>query len=66
MKSSDVAGDKGYSRPTIRQLLKERRIGAVIPPKADQFPDPNFDREAYWERNVVERLINRFKFTQWR
>jgi transposase len=59
-----VAGDKGYSSPAIRQYLKERRIGAVIPTKADQFPDLTFDREAYRERNVVERLINRFK--QWR
>ncbi len=41
-----VAGDKGYSSPAIRQYLKERRIGAVIPTKADQLPDPTFDREA--------------------
>ncbi len=56
-----VAGDKGYSSPTIRRYLKERRIGAVIPTKADQAPDPTFDRAAYRERNVVERTINRLK-----
>ncbi len=56
-----VAGDKGYSSPTIRWYLKERRIGAVIPTKADQAPDPTFDRAAYRERNVVERTINRLK-----
>jgi transposase len=59
-----VVGDKGYSSPTSRRYLKERKIGAVIPAKADQVPDPSFDREAYRERNVVERLINRLK--QWR
>ena len=59
-----VAGDKGYSSPKIRRYLKERRIGAVIPTKADEAPDPAFDRDAYRERNVVERLINRLK--QWR
>ena len=59
-----VAGDKGYSSPAIRQYVKDRRIGVVIPAKADQVPDPTFDREAYRERNVVERLINRLK--QWR
>jgi transposase len=59
-----VAGDKGYSSPTIRRYLKERRIGAMIPTKANQVADPGFDREAYRERNVVERLINRLK--QWR
>ncbi len=59
-----VAGDKGYSSPTIRRYLKERKIGAVNPTKADEARDPAFDREAYRERNVVERLINRL--TQWR
>jgi transposase len=59
-----VAGDKGYSSPTVRRYLKERKIGAVIPTRANETPDPRFDREAYRERNVVERLINRLK--QWR
>ncbi len=59
-----VAGDKGYSSPRVRRYLKERGIGAVIPTRADEAPDPAFDRAAYRERNVVERLINRLK--QWR
>jgi transposase len=59
-----VAGDKGYSSPPIRRYLKERRIGVVIPTKGNEEPDPAFDREAYSQRNVVERLINRLK--QWR
>ena len=59
-----VAGDKGYSSATIRRYLKGRRIDAVIPTKADEAPDPAFDRAAYRERNVIERLINRLK--QWR
>ena len=56
-----VAGDKGYSSPAVRRYLKARGIGAVIPTKADQEPDPTFDRAAYRERNVVERTINRLK-----
>ncbi len=56
-----VAGDKGYSSPTIRRYVKARKIGAVIPTKADEVPDPSFDREAYRERNIIERLINRLK-----
>ena len=59
-----VAGDKGYGSPAIRRYLKERRIKAVIPTRADETPDADFDPEAYRERNVVERLINRLK--QWR
>ncbi len=64
MRPDRVAGDKGYSSPTVRRHLKERKIGAVIPTKADEAPDPAFDRAAYRERNAVERLINRLK--QWR
>ncbi len=56
-----LAGDKGYSSPTIRCYLKGRGIGAVVPTKVDEAPDPAFDRAAYRERNVVERLINRLK-----
>ena len=59
-----VAGDKGYSSPTVRRYPKGRGIGAVIPAKGDEAPDPAFDRHAYRERNVVERTINRLK--QWR
>jgi transposase len=56
-----VAGDKGYSSPTVRRYLWGRGIRAVIPTKADQERLPTFDRAAYRERNTVERLINRLK-----
>ena len=59
-----AAGDTGYSSPTVRRYLKERRIGAIIPTEAIEVPDPAFDRDAYRERAVVDRLINRLK--QWR
>jgi transposase len=44
--------------------LRGRQIGVVIPTKANDSPDASSDREAYRERNVVERLINRLM--QWR
>ncbi len=56
-----VAGDKGYSSPAVRRYPNGRRIGTVIPTKADEAPDPGFDRAAYRERNVVERTINRLE-----
>jgi transposase len=56
-----LAGDKGYSSRTVRQRLRQRGIGPVIPTKKDQRPNPRFDRAAYRERNQVERLINRLK-----
>ncbi len=59
-----LVADKGYSSPAVRRYLTGRRVGAVIPTKADEAPNPAFDRAAYRERNAVERLINRLK--QWR
>ena len=56
-----VAGDKAYSSPSARQKLRARRITPVIPTRRDQRPQPRFDRQAYRERNKVERLINRLK-----
>ena len=64
MRPDRVAADKGYSSPVVRRYLAGRRIGSVIPPKANEIPDPAFERDAYRERNAVERLINRLK--QWR
>lgn len=51
----------GYSSGSVRHYLRERGIAALIPTKADHSPQPAFDRVAYRERNVVERLINRLK-----
>ena len=56
-----VCGDKGYSSGKIRQYLRRRGIGALIPRKKNERPQPRFDRTTYRERNVVERLINRLK-----
>ena len=52
-----LAGDKGYSSPSARRRLRQRRISPVIPTRKDQRSQPTFDRE----RNKVERLINRLK-----
>ena len=56
-----AAGDQGDSSPTARRERRRRRIGTVIPTRKDQRPNPRCDREAYRERNTVERLINRLK-----
>ncbi|WP_443067494.1 IS5 family transposase [Streptomyces sp. NBC_01426] len=70
-----VLADKAYSSRAIRDHLRKRGIRAVIPVPADQRGHrlrrgsrggrpPAFDREAYRQRNTVERCINRLK--QWR
>jgi transposase len=56
-----VASDKGYSSPTARSCLRRRRIRPVIPSKSNQRWQPGFDRQAYRQRNRLERLINHLK-----
>ncbi|MFF9496338.1 IS5 family transposase [Streptomyces flaveolus] len=74
-RSDLVLADKAYSSREIRDHLRRRGIRAVIPERADQQANrrrrgpvggrpPAFDREAYKQRNTVERCINRLK--QWR
>ncbi len=70
-----VLADKAYSSRAIRSHLRRRGIRAVIPQPADQAANrkrlgshggrpPAFNREAYKQRNTVERCINKLK--QWR
>lgn len=56
-----AAGDKGYSYPFVRDMLRRRRITPLIPTRSDQRPDPSFDRATYKRRNVVERLVGWLK-----
>lgn len=67
-----VLADKAYSNRAIRAELRRRQIQAVIPEPADQVRNraargrrggrpPGFDADAYRERNIVERAINKLK-----
>ncbi|MCW2238171.1 transposase [Azospirillum canadense] len=53
--------EKRYSSGVIRSALRRRGVPPVIPTRSNERPDPEFDRDAYRERNRVERLINRLK-----
>ncbi len=44
-----------------RACAQHRGVVAVSPRCSSEPPDPFFDREAYRERNQVERLIGRLK-----
>lgn len=58
-----VAGDKGYSTRPVRGWLRAHGIQPVIPERRDQRLQrahrpgrrPQFDRDAYRQRNVIER-----------
>jgi transposase len=61
LRPTRLAGDKGYSSPTVRRYLRRRGITPVIPTLSTQPRHPCFDRPAYRERNQVERCIGRLK-----
>lgn len=59
-----LAGDKGYRAEWIDDYLLQHGITPVIPSKANEdrtARQVEFDRDAYRERNVVERLIGWLK-----
>jgi transposase len=61
-----LAGDKGYSYRRIRQWLRSRRIGAVIPQRDDQRANHKgrpiqFDKDAYRRRSIIEQCIGWLK-----
>jgi transposase len=59
-----LAGDKGYRAAWIDDYLLDLDIQPVIPSKADEDRDARpvtFDRDAYRDRNIIERLIGWLK-----
>ena len=62
IRPDSVVGDKGDTDTPVRSYLRRRGIQAVIPRRATESRrGVRFDREAYRERTIVERTINRLK-----
>jgi transposase len=56
-----VIADKAYSAAWLLDVLRRKRIVPVIPNRADQPENPDFDRATYRRRNLVERLVGKLK-----
>jgi transposase len=56
-----VAGDKAYSTIAIRNWLIAHEIEMVIPYRDNESGSKEYDRDAYRERPIIERAINRLK-----
>ncbi len=56
-----VVCDKGYSYGPVKEQLRKRGIGWVIPTRSNQKSQRHFDRSAYRQRNIIERLIGWLK-----
>ena len=56
-----VVGDKGYSARRIRKWGRQKHVITVIPRRSNEKRNSYFNKEIYRQRNMVERVINRFK-----
>lgn len=56
-----LIADKAYDTNQLRNLLAQLDIDAVIPSIARRKPLIPHDREAYRQRNLIERMFARLK-----
>jgi transposase len=56
-----LIADKAYDTNQLRNLLSQLDIHAVIPSIARRKPLIPYDRDAYRERNLIERMFARLK-----
>jgi transposase len=60
-KPEAVIADKAYSAAWLLDVLRRKRIVPIIPSRADQPENPDFDHETYRGRNAVERTVGKLK-----
>jgi transposase len=56
-----LLGDKAYDADPLVDILIQRGITPVIPPKANRKSPRDCDFALYCERNLVERFFNKLK-----
>jgi transposase len=60
---AQVAGDKGYSYPAVREFLQGHGIEPVIPWRSNQKPQPGerLDKRTYRKRSRIECAVGWLK-----
>jgi transposase len=53
--------DKGYDSDRFIEAIEATGAEAVIPPRSNRLEQRSYDKEAYKERNVVERFFSVIK-----
>jgi transposase len=56
-----LLADKAYDTNRLRDLLAQQGTAAVIPSIARRKPQIPYDRQAYRQRNLIERMFARLK-----
>ncbi len=63
-RGAELVADKGYDSQELREWLEERGTRPVIPPRSNRKVQYDYDKAAYKQRNVIERMFCRLK--DWR
>ena len=62
LQAGQLLADKAYDADErVLGLLKEKRIEAVIPPKATRLAPRAYDAERYKDRHLIETLFLKLK-----
>ena len=56
-----LLADKGYDANSLRRMLDTQKTAAVIPSTASRKAPISYDRRAYRQRNLIERMFCRLK-----
>jgi transposase len=56
-----LLGDKAYDADALIDMLDQRAITPVIPPRANRKENRDCDFVLYCERNLIERFFNKIK-----
>ena len=56
-----LIGDKAYDADSLLDMLNQRTITPVIPPRANRKENRDCDFVLYCERNLIERFFNKIK-----
>lgn len=60
-KPAAVIADKAYSAAWLLDVLRCKGIVPIIPNRVDQPSNADFNRHAYRQRNLIERLVSKLK-----
>ena len=58
---AELLGDKAYDSNSFRKSLRKNGIKPVIPGRSNRKKRIRHDKQAYKDRNVIERCYCRFK-----
>lgn len=57
----EAVADKGYDSDELVQFIRDQGAKAVIPPRRNRLHQRRWDRQAYKDRNIIERFFCRLK-----